>query len=256
MKFDDMPPTRKATRRATATAAKKPVRKSVPAAKKSAKKIAKTATRTSTAANELAQRGVRATAAAQRIVAWFRAHAADDRRSDPPAGASASSLSALSRALGVDLPPDLVAWWRLHDGGVSIFEYEGLSCAASRGRREGMEELRRDGVLADHELFPQTVARIARTKWHPLWIPLAEDGCGNLYCVDMGPGRMGVVGQVIRWEMRGGAFAASSVVLAELLERYADALESGAFTFDDGMFDGPFLDLLAPGPNSRPVRRR
>ena len=236
-----------AAKKLTKTAAKK-------LTKTAAKKLTKTAT--STAANELARRGERATAAARRIVAWFRAHAADDRRSNPPAGASASSLSALSRALGVDLPPDLVAWWRLHDGGVSIFEYEGLSCAASRGRRAGMEELRRDGVLADHELFPQTVARIARTKWHPLWIPLAEDGCGNLYCVDMGPGRMGVVGQVIRWEMRGGAFAASSVVLAELLERYADALESGAFTFDDGMFDGPFLDLLEPGPNSRPVRRR
>jgi hypothetical protein len=67
---------------------------------------------------------------------------------------------------------------------------------------------------------------------------------------------MGVVGQVIRWEMRGGAFAASSVVLAELLERYAAALAGGEFKCEDGMFDGPYIDLLEPGPNSRPVRRR
>lgn len=253
-----------ARRSKTGTAAKKTTARSASAKKKTATNVTgrvvadRAAAAERKAAREAAEgvaRAERATAALKRVVAWMREHA-DGRRADPPAGASAALLKRVERAVGVALPPDLVAWWRLHDGGVSIFEYEGLSCAESLQRREGMEELRLDGVLADHEIFPQSVPRIAATKWHTRWIPLAQDGCGNLYCVDMGPGRMGVVGQVIRWEMRGGAFAASSVILAELLERYAAALESGDVKYKDEMFDGPYIDLLEPGPNSRPVRRR
>jgi len=262
--------TAKPAKPATAKPAKKPAT-AKPAAKKSAsaKPTKKSASAKPTTAKprvarlltpreaaKLAERAERATAATRRIVGWLREHSDEDRHKNPPPGAKAATLAAYERALGIPLPPDLRAWWSMHDGGVALFEYEGLGCGHSMQRRAGMEELRQSGVLADHELFPQDVARIAATKWHPRWIPLAEDGCGNLYCVDMGPARMGIVGQVIRWEMRGGAFAASSVVLAELLERYADALESGDFTVNGGMFDGPYLDLTYPGPDSRPVRRR
>ena len=189
--------------------------------------------------------GPRTTAAAARVIAWLQRHA---ELPTPPAGASAARLAAFERTLGASLPPDLAAWWGMHDGGVPIFEYAGLDCAGSARRRQGLEKLRRAGTFDDHELFEQSEPRIAAVKWHTGWIPLAEDGCGNLYCVDLAPGLAGRVGQVLRWEVRGGGFAASSVGLATLLERYADALESGRFVYqpDSGTFYGPFLDLLRP----------
>lgn len=185
----------------------------------------------------------RVTAADARLIAWLRAHA---DLPDVPAGATPAALAAVEKATRTPLPPELAAWWRLHDGGVPIFEYEGLGCAASLRRRAGLEKLRRDGTFAAHELFDDSGARFAAVKWHTGWIPLAQDSCGNLYCIDLAPGPTGQVGQVLRWEVRGGAFAESSVRLAELLERYADALESRKFKYDSnsGTFYGPFLDLL------------
>lgn len=179
-------------------------------------------------------------------MAWLKEHAAESAARLRP-GASEATLAALAGAVGGPLPPELVALWRFCDG-LPIFEYAGLGVDESRLRREGLEDLRTRGIFANHQVFEQSSPRIQPTKWHPGWLPLAEDGCGNMYCVDLAPGPAGRVGQVIRWENAGGPFAASSVDLAAVLERYASALESGRYTYDvdSGIFDGPFLDLLAP----------
>jgi cell wall assembly regulator SMI1 len=210
---------------------------------KSATKVAKSATGAGKQVRAHGDLAARATAAAGRLVAWLRAHA---QLEPPPAGASAAALAAVERQIGSPLPPDLAAWWRLHDGGVPIFEYAGFGTAMALLRRDGLEKLRRAGTFKKHELFEQSVPRIAAVKWHPGWVPIAEDGCGNLWLVDTAPGPAGKFGQVLRWEVAGGAFASSSSSLAEVLERYADALASGRFKYepDSGTFDGPFLDLL------------
>jgi uncharacterized protein len=187
----------------------------------------------------------RVKAATLRIVAWYKEHAPEEAaRLRPPAKPKA--LEALAKALGQALPPELVAMWQVHDG-LSIFEYEGLGATEAKRCRAGLEQLRKKGTFADHEIFEQSEPRIQPVKWHPGWIPLAQDGCGNLYCLDLSPGPAGRVGQVIRWEVAGGPFAGSSVDLAKFLERYATALESGRFKYDadSGTYDGPFLDLFA-----------
>ncbi len=186
--------------------------------------------------------------ATRRIVAWLNKHAPESAaRLRPPA--TSKALETLAKALGQPLPPELVAMWQVHDG-LPIFEYAGLGATESKRRRAGLEKLRKEGTFANHEVFAQSEPLIQSVKWHPGWIPLAEDGCGNLYCLDLAPGPAGCVGQVIKWEMAGGPFADSSVGLAEMLERYAAALESGKFKYevDSGTYDGPFVDLL--------VRRR
>ena len=206
---------------------------------------AATRTRSRSASVPAGDAAARVAAAVERIVDWLRRRApAAIAGLRPPA----SDLGPVEAALGRPLPADLAALWRLHDGGLPIFEYAGLGCAEALRRRAGLEQLRAAGAFAGHEVFEQAAPRIQPTKWHPAWIPLAEDGCGNLYCVDLEPGPAGHVGQVIRWETRGGPFAAGSVSLAELLGRYARALAGGRFTYDpdSGTFDGPYLDLLAP----------
>lgn len=242
-KSTKQPASKKSTSKMTTQSASKKSASKKPAKKPASKSATKKSSSTRTESAE--QRGARASAAAGRVISWLRRYAS---LPDLPAGASPAALAAVEAAIGTTLPPGLAAWWRLHDGGVPIFEYAGMSCVESLRRRKGLEMLRLGGTFDDHELFEQDAPRFAAVKWHPGWIPLAEDGCGNLYVVDTAPGPAGQVGQVLRWEVRGGAFAASSVLLADVLERYADALTSGKFVFDPQSlnFDGPYLDLLAP----------
>jgi len=187
----------------------------------------------------------RVEAATRRIAAWFQQHVPEEAaRLRSPANRKA--LDALAKALGQPLPPELVAMWQVQDG-LPIFEYEGLGASEAKQRRAGLEKLRKKGTFTNHEVFEQSAPRIQAVKWHAGWIPIAEDGCGNLYCLDLAPGPAGQVGQVIRWEVAGGPFAGSSIDLAKFLERYATALESGRFKYhvDSGTYDGPFIDLLA-----------
>jgi len=186
----------------------------------------------------------RVEAATRRIAAWFQAHIPEQsERLRPPV--KPKDLASFEKALGRPIPPELVAMWQVHDG-IPIFEYAGLGAAESKRRYVGLEQLRKKGIFAKHEVFEQSEPRIQPVKWHSGWIPLAEDGCGNLYCLDLDPGSVGHVGQVIKWEMAGGPFADSSVDLATVLERYAASLESGQFKYevDSGTYDGPFVDLL------------
>lgn len=186
----------------------------------------------------------RAAAATRRIAAWFQKRVNDvAQQLRPPV--TANALAALAKAIDQPIPPELAAMWQVHDG-IPIFEYAGLGALDAKRRYVQMEKLRKKGIFANHEVFEQSEPRIQPMKWHSAWIPLAEDGCGNLYCLDLDPGPAGKFGQVIKWEMAGGPFATSSVDLAKLLERYAKALESGKFKYDvdSGTYDGPFLDLL------------
>ncbi|MDI1482707.1 SMI1/KNR4 family protein [Polyangium sp. y55x31] len=188
------------------------------------------------------KRSERAAAATRRVAAWLQKHALEEALRPPVRDVS---VQALAKALGKPLPPELVAMWKVHDG-LPIFEYAGLGAAASRKMRAGLESLRKKGKFDDHEVFEQSTPRVRSVKWHEAWIPIAQDGCGNLYCIDLAPARAGRVGQIIKWEVAGGPFTTGSVDLATLLERYADALESGHFTYlaDSGIYDGPYLDLL------------
>jgi len=141
----------------------------------------------------------------RRIAAWFKEHVPEvtERLRKP---AKSTALAALAKVLDRPLPPELVAMWLVHDG-LPIFEYAGLGAADAKRRYVELEKLRKKGISANHEVFEQNAPRIQPVKWHSGWIPLAQDGCGNLYCLDLAPGPAGIVGQVIRWEMAGGPCA-------------------------------------------------
>jgi cell wall assembly regulator SMI1 len=230
-----MPPAKKCAKKSPA---KKSTTKKTPAKKSTTKKTPAKKTPTKKSADPAA----RVAAAVDEILAHMREHAAD---AIADLGPPAKNLAKYAAALGRELPPDLVAYWSLHDGGISIFEYAGLSSADSMRVRAGLEKLRKAGTFDDHEIFEQSVPRLQPVKWHTAWIPLAQDGCGNMYCIDLEPGPKGQVGQVIRWEVAGGAFATGSRTLADVLERYAAALPRFTYQPDSGTFDGPYLDMLA-----------
>ncbi len=179
-----------------------------------------------------------------RILAWLTANAPAAIR-DLGGPARASDIAAVEKALGSPLPADLLTLWRLHDGGLSIFEYEGFGPERALERRQGLEALRKKGTFDRHEIFDPSSKRTKPVKWHQGWLPIAQDGGGNLYCIDLAPGPAGVVGQVIRWENRGGPGAGDSLTLGRVLARYAEVLPQFVYDESSGTFDGPWIDLLA-----------
>ncbi|HYO71462.1 MAG TPA: SMI1/KNR4 family protein [Archangium sp.] len=82
---------------------------------------------------------------------------------------------------------------------------------------KGLGELRDEGVFAKakpHELSRKQ-EEVIWTSWHPGWVPFAQEGGGNLYCMDLEPGPEGTRGQVIGWELHGGPLRPRAASLEE-----------------------------------------
>jgi cell wall assembly regulator SMI1 len=79
--------------------------------------------------------------------------------------------------------------------------------------------------------YIETGGGVVRDWWHPKWIPLTSDGCGNSHCLDLNPGPTGAVGQIIiMWHddpsrpVEAGSFRI-------WLEQFATDLESGKYVY-------------------------
>ncbi len=78
--------------------------------------------------------------------------------------------------------------------------------------------------------------RLRRVWWSPAWVPIAEDSCGNLVCLDGDPGPRGVRHQVIKMEIQGrqGPFWADLDSFGDYLQAYCDQLRAGHYRLEDG----------------------
>jgi cell wall assembly regulator SMI1 len=145
-----------------------------------------------------------------RIETWLAANAPSIRKSLRPAAKDAA-VEKLQRKIGATLPTDFAESVRLHDGQKSDAEH-GLfpvaddvlgampSCrllSLTEIAREWamMKELHDGGEFADRKSEP---ARGVRADWwNPGWVPIADNGGGDYFCVDLAPGKGGAIGQVI-----------------------------------------------------------
>lgn len=177
------------------------------------------------------------------IAGWFAVHA-------PPCqeqlvasrGAEPSAVDALEVTVGETLPDDVRAHFLRHGGtgGVAFFEYSGLSVEGAARRWRGLGNLLAQGVFDG--FVPRELAgdeRVLSVWWSPGWLPFAQDGGGNLYCVDLDPPRAGARGQVIAWEVHGGPTRPLAPSFEEYLRHYRDELSSGRWVYDaySGIFD-------------------
>jgi len=94
-------------------------------------------------------------------------------------GAKATAVAALKKARPT-LHPSVLAHFERFDGGVPLFEYTTLSARLAAARAKSLDSL----VRQRRATFPKSLT------------PFAEDGGGNLLCVDHR-------GQVVQWEIRG-----------------------------------------------------
>jgi cell wall assembly regulator SMI1 len=63
-------------------------------------------------------------------------------------------------------------------------------------------------------------------------LPFAEDGCGNLYCIDLDPAEHGTAGQVISWDRDSGPGGPVRPSIEDYLRGYLDRVRAGEFNFN------------------------
>ena len=168
-----------------------------------------------------------------RIERWLRVNA-------PPvlenlrSGTTAAELRYAEQRLGVTLPDDVRAFYRLHNG----------QSNPDLGFIEGREFLSLARVvkywcmwkdLLDKQVFAhdrsEPVGPIVADWWHACWIPLTDDCAGNHYCLDLAPARGGDCGQIITMWHDDPLREIVAPSFTAWLTAFADDLEQGAYVF-------------------------
>jgi cell wall assembly regulator SMI1 len=178
-----------------------------------------------------------------RIRRWFSENApAYEARMAEAKGASPEDIRALEAKLDASLPADFRAYLLLfgerdpgRSGRVKFYEYTSLSVAEIASHWEDLEKLRNEGAFADvtpHEL-DEDDSEVKWTWWHRGWIPFAQDGGGNLFCVDVDPGARGNRGQIIGWEAHGGPVGPRARDFDALLDRYYEQMTEEELEYVD-----------------------
>ncbi|MCY1058817.1 ankyrin repeat domain-containing protein [Nannocystis sp. SCPEA4] len=230
------------------TAAKKTAKKT--AAKKTAKKAAAKKTTSKAPAKKRASGGYDHLEALAEIAAdhwkfidaWFASNDTENYRPEPPQARSdeSAALARWEEEYGEVFEDGL----RVHFGngfahpGRAFQEYTLLDLPLAHDRWQGLNELVDEGTFDDAE--PRALAddqdAIRVLWWSRGFIPLAEDGGGNLICADMDPGPGGTRGQIIKWEKTEGPFGPIDENLSMYLVNYRNALEDGSLALDDNGF--------------------
>jgi cell wall assembly regulator SMI1 len=151
-------------------------------------------------------------------------------------GATQEQIRAAEREMGVSLPDDVRAAYRIHDGfsppaggGWCSLERMVRTWRALRAALDG-------GDFAANRGRP--VGPVRPVWYHPAWIPIVDEGPNNHYCIDLAPAAGGHVGQVIRWcrDEPGRYLQAKS--FAEWVDRFVSGLEAGNWPYTPGGLGG------------------
>jgi cell wall assembly regulator SMI1 len=185
--------------------------------------------------------------------------------------AKAATLARLEAELGAPLPDDLKSSWAIRDGQdadagddqLGLFgDFPWLSVAAVRAERKEMRELAKtlgqldqgDDFAAWHALVADGIGFIdgpvKARDYHPLWIPIGSFDAGVFRYVDLDPAPGGRVGQVIEIDVEGLAWRVLAPSFADLLARFADALEAGELDWTD---PDTFAALFPRGDGGMPA---
>ena len=119
-------------------------------------------------------------------------------------GASEKSLEGLEKHVGLQLPADFKAFYRIHDGPKKsgfglVFGLELLSIRRIKQEWNNWNDLADDGLNAElaHAMSSEPKGYVKPLYLNPKWVPFTTDGTGTHLGLDFDPDRKGVVGQVI-----------------------------------------------------------
>lgn len=154
-------------------------------------------------------------------------------------GASEEAIAQAEAVIGLALPEDVRASYRIHDGGIRMQLVSGmrlLSLAEAAEWWRVLEELLHDEswISQPPYYFSEDVIRqgghpgpIRPIWWDARWIPFAQDYGGNLTCLDMAPEPGGTVGHIIDWDHECGPSRILYPDFTALLSALAEQLETG-----------------------------
>ncbi|MFY0539435.1 SMI1/KNR4 family protein [Nannocystis pusilla] len=248
------------TKAAKKTAAKKPAVKKTAAKKSTAKKTAaKKSTAKKTAAKKTAAKktAVKKTPGLsdhvktlceimadhwQFVDAWFAENDTENYRPDPPRAPkdASAALARWEEEYGEAFEDTLKAHFA---GGLghpsrSFMEYTLLELPLAYDRWTGLNELVDEGAFkkARPRALDKDQDSIRFVWWSRGFIPIAEDGGGNLMCADLDPGPNGTRGQIIKWEKTEGPLGPLAENIAAYLVDYRNSLQDGSLAFDEAGF--------------------
>jgi cell wall assembly regulator SMI1 len=177
-----------------------------------------------------------------RIEAWLAMHA-PDLLSHLQAGATDEQIHQAEHVMGVELPEDVKASHRLHDGSahVSLIGKWSLNSLEEmvqiwhmmKGILEQQDPTNETFFVLDEGQSNVKPLPIKPVWWYPKWIPLLEFGNGDGICIDLAPGPTGQSGQLISfWHEDASMNAPIAPSWQAYLSAFADDLEAGRYTID------------------------
>jgi cell wall assembly regulator SMI1 len=138
-----------------------------------------------------------------RIESWLEVNA-PEIHSDLLVGATDEEIFSAEELMDIRFPDDVKVSYRIHNGQLGdssplLGEWQLYSLENIKSRWKVLKNLFEAGKL-NAEATP--IGPVRAEWWNPKWIPIAHNGAGDLYCLDLVPAAGGQVGQIISfWHM-------------------------------------------------------
>jgi cell wall assembly regulator SMI1 len=178
----------------------------------------------------------------QRIDAWLSINASHIWQ-NIQSGALETEIIQAEVAMGLTLPEDFKASYRIHNGDYKINLVSGMtifSLADIVSEWQMFKELDEGETWSDagppyyveHSLAGSKFEAIQPVWWDTHWIPFGRDLAGNCCCIDLAPTPKGSPGQIIDWDHEVGPSRVLASSFSDMLSTFANDLEAGAYVVD------------------------
>jgi cell wall assembly regulator SMI1 len=176
-----------------------------------------------------------------RIHVWLAANAPELLASLRP-GATDEVIRVAEHEMGVTLPDDVRACYRIHDGqGCKneeseppgfLYGHHWQSIADILADWRVRKSLVDDGTFGR---WRSTSDGSIRTEWwHPAWVPLTMSHTGEWHFLDLAPAPGGDVGQIISWQNDDPGREVEESSFTEWLAGFAEELDLGVWGHYEG----------------------
>jgi len=171
------------------------------------------------------------------IVEWVKQNAPRIASDLQHRGATNAEIDAVEKRLGVQFPDALRDLYRLCAGGEGSDLFPSLEEEDMGFGLIPIEDITSCwGGEEDYGVGPEDVTTepgIRAAYWDKSWIPFADNGGGDYFCVDMNPAEGGTAGQVIYWGHEELTRQMVAPSLTALVQQLAQGLASGKYTYDE-----------------------
>jgi cell wall assembly regulator SMI1 len=174
----------------------------------------------------------------RRIDTWFGTFAPSYARAFLP-GVTEKELAEAEAILGVALPADVKASYRIHNGvstsnesfldGKNLYRLEGMIGVWKRQQalcKRDPEWSRHAPIWVQESIYPSQP--VQPVWWHQAWLPFLGS-FDNHWCLDLAPAPTGQFGQILEWDHEVGPWKVHFPSIGVLLSTFADQLEAGLY---------------------------